>query len=189
MKIRYLKLKDWLLMTVLGLFGLTACHSTKEVVTNPTDTLVPPPDDPIVEKPEPRDPVVVMYGVPTMNFVVKGQVVDEQNKPVPGMQVVLVNQRIDIEPGRMDESHPYVQQYLKESSDTTDANGQYQVTTRDVPADRQQIIVRDIDGEKNGSYEDQMFDVDFTQGEQTQPRQGWNMGTLERKLTITVNRK
>ena len=37
MKIRFLKLKDWLLMTVMGLMGLTACHSSKEVAQQPVE--------------------------------------------------------------------------------------------------------------------------------------------------------
>ena len=75
------------------------------------------------------------------------------------------------------------------ASDTTDAQGAYQCHTTDVPVESQQVIVRDIDGNANGSYEDQMFEVKFTDGDQTASRKGWNMGTREKKVDITVIKK
>ena len=45
MKIRFLKLKDWLLMTVMGMLGLTGCHSTKEAAQEPA---TPEPEKEVV---------------------------------------------------------------------------------------------------------------------------------------------
>ena len=122
MKIRFLKLKDWLLMSVMGLFGLTACHSTKEAAAQqPADD-----GDDAVVAPNPRNEMALMYGVPTMDFVVKGRVINEQGNPVKGMQVILVNQTVDIAPDHMDEDNPFVQSYIQKASDTTDAQGVFE---------------------------------------------------------------
>lgn len=191
MKIRILKLQNWLLATLVGAFGLSACHSTKEVASPNTPgepEVVEPqkPDDPQVAPPDPREPIAVMYGVPTMNFVVKGKVVNEQGKPVPGMQVILLNRNVDITPDEMHEDNEYVLEYIRRASDTTDAEGNYIIQTSDTPADRGQIIIRDIDGKKRGLYKNQMIEVNYQEGKQTEPRQGWNMGTIEKEETITV---
>ena len=44
MKIKYLKFKNWLLMSVMGLFGLTACHSSKEAAQNQVKNDEPAPE-------------------------------------------------------------------------------------------------------------------------------------------------
>lgn len=181
MKIRFLKLKDWLLMTAMGFFGLTACHTAKEPTQSPTAKES--------DSTSPRNEMALMYGVPTMDFVVKGRVIDTHGVPVEGMQVILVNQTIDIAPDHMEEENPYVQEYIQQSADTTDANGAFECHTRDVPADIQRVIVRDIDGSKNGSYEDQMIDIKFMPEEQTEERKGWYMGTRIKDVDITVLEK
>ena len=186
MKIRFLKMKDWLLMSAMGLLGLTACHSTKEAATQQ-----PPAkdgDDAVVQ-PTPRNEMALMYGVPTMDFVVKGRVIDEEGVPVKGIQVILVNQTVDIAPDHMDEDNPFVQDYIKHSSDTTDAQGVFECHVKDVPAEVQRGIVRDIDGDKNGSYEDQMVDIEFTEADQSGERKGWYLGRRTKDVDITVSKK
>jgi len=186
MKIRFLKLKDWLLMTAMGLFGLTACHTAKEAANQqPKDN---DPDDAVVA-PNPRNEMALMYGVPTMDFVVKGRVIDSYGNPVKGMQVILVNQTVDIAPDHMDEDNPYVKEYIEQASDTTDAQGTFSCHTRSVPVDRQRMIIRDVDGSANGSYEDQMVEIEFTEENQTGERKGWYMGVRTKDVDITVLKK
>ena len=105
------------------------------------------------------------------------------------MQVILVNQTVDIAPDHMDEENPYVQEYIKQSSDTTDAQGAFECHVKDVPVDVQRVIVRDIDGSKNGVYEDQMIDIRFTEADQNGERKGWYMGTRTKDVDITVSKK
>lgn len=186
MKIRFLKLKDWLLMSVMGMFGLTSCHCHKEVAQEPV--VGDEPDS--IEQPVPRGgEMALMYGVPTMDFVVKGRVINEQGKPVKGMQVILVNQKVDIAPDHMDEDNPYVQDYIKHASDTTNELGVFECHVKDVPVDVQRVIVRDVDGKKNGSYADQMVDIEFTEADQTGERRGWYMGRRVKDVDITVMKK
>lgn len=183
MKIRYLKLKNWLLVTVMGMLGMGGCHSGKEVAQPKIE------EEPQVEKPKPRDPVVLMYGVPTMNFVVKGKVTNDAGQPVPGIQVILLNRNVDITPDYMQEDNPYVQDYIRHASDTTDAEGNYTVRTTDAPATRSQMMVRDIDGEKNGKYKSMMLDIEYDDPDQPQQRQGWNMGTRVKNEDVVVEEK
>ena len=41
MKIRFLKLKDWLLMTIMGTLGMAGCHGAKDFAKEP---VAPEPD-------------------------------------------------------------------------------------------------------------------------------------------------
>lgn len=184
MKIHYIKLKNWLLMTVMGILGLTGCNSHKAVTEEPAAK----GDAPVVQ-PKPRGGAVVMYGVPTMDFVLKGRVIDQQGQPVQGMQVILVNGTVDISPEYMQEDNPYVQEYISKASDTTDVEGAFECHMKDVPNENQRVIVRDVDGDKNGIHEDQMLEVVFSKETQTQEGSGWYVGTRTKDVDITVNKK
>ncbi len=186
MKIRFLKMKDWLLMTAMGMLGLTSCHCGKEVAQEPQQ-----PTKPTKNPVETIDPgnMAVMYGVPQMDFQVKGRVTDTQGKPIKGMQVILVNQSVDISPEYLQEDNPYVQDYIRTASDTTDAEGRFEAHTRDVPVETQRVLVRDIDGDQNGRYEDQVIEVRFTPEDQTEPGQKWYQGQRTKEMNITVQKK
>ena len=90
----------------------------------------------------------VMYGAPTGTWSVKGKVMDETGKPIPGLQVILA-ERLDDEAGTMDESNYYPLDTLK-----TGGDGIYQ--TEDCGLlNKLQIDVKDIDGEANvGEFAD-----------------------------------
>lgn len=172
-------------MTTMGLLGMTACHGPKEAAkgTQPS----PNPQDPVVE-PDARN-YALMYGVPQMDFRVSGRVVDAEGRPVEGMQVVLVNQTIDISPDYMQEDNPQVQQYLRAASDTTDIDGRFEASVRDVPVEVQRVIVRDIDGKEGGSYRDQMLEVKFGPEDQTEEGSRWYKGQRAKEIEIVVEEK
>lgn len=65
MKIKYLKLKNWLLASLAGLLGINVGCKT------------------------PDSPPVAEYGCPSADYIVKGTVTDSQNKPVSGITVSL----------------------------------------------------------------------------------------------------
>ena len=181
MKIRFLKLKDWLLMSVMGLLGMTACHSAKEVSAQPAEEK----DGDEVEV-TPRNEMALMYGVPTMDFVLKGRVIDVEGNGVSGMQVVLVSDRVGITPDAMHDDNEAVQAYIRESGDTTDANGYFECHMSDFPKDVQHVIVRDVDGKKNGSYQSQMVEVNFGSAKVDGERKGWYNGKRTLDVDITV---
>lgn len=184
MKIRFLKMKDWLLMTAMGALGMTGCQSQKNMPTQPNTN-----DDVVVESPDARNEVALMYGVPMMDYVVKGRVIDPQGKPVEGIQVVMLNRNIDISPDNMMEDNPRVLDYIRHNSDTTDAQGAFNVKVGDVPVEQQSLIIRDIDGERNGSFIDQKLEVTFTPEDQVKPREGWYQGMRMKDVDITVTPK
>lgn len=187
MKIQFLKVRNWLLLSLMGLFGVTACHSSKEAAQQPAAGS-DGSDGPSVQ-PRPRGEIAVMYGVPTMNFVVKGKVTDEQGKPVKGIQVTLINQTIDVTPEYLQADNPYVQDYFRRVADTTDAQGRFTSAASDVPVEAQRILVRDIDGSANGQYQDQMLDVEFADAKQSRAGQGWDRGEKVKEVDIVLNKK
>ncbi|MBO7489457.1 MAG: radical SAM-associated putative lipoprotein [Bacteroidales bacterium] len=219
MKIKYLKLKNWLLVSAMSLFGLSACHCHKDVAKQEEnnkpekprfeDRVVPmygvqvrdyrvealddgskPQVDPANPKtqPQPREPQVTVYGVPTVDFAVKGRVVDGKGKPVKGLQVMLLNSEVDYE--NLPDT-PHWKEQLKKVSDTTDADGRFEVRTSDRPWETVRVMVRDIDGAKNGTYEQQLVDVDFGEPKPVgnRPISSWNLGEKQAEVTVKVNKK
>ena len=87
---------------------------------------------------------ICMYGTPSAEWAVKGKVIDESGKPVPGLQVALGN-RMDNEPGVI-----YDQNYWPLDTLKTGPDGVYQVVSSGFPLSKLQVDVTDIDGEANG---------------------------------------
>ena len=206
MKIRFLKLKNWLIISFMGLLGLTACHSQKKVVDSSTDeppsrgdrgrdVVSPMYGVPVTEMRQdppdtvesPREPQVTVYGVPTVNFDVKGRVVDAKGKPIRGMQVIMIREGMDAE------SVPYdfpAEGAMSSMVDTTDANGNFEVNVKDTPWENKGILVRDIDGAKNGSFESEVVNVEF--GEpvlEGKEKSRWYLGVRKADVTVKMKRK
>lgn len=226
MKIKYLQLKNWLLLSIMGVFGLSACHSQKDLatqsqnskkepselpsdggrdlnapmygvpVTNYGETVEVLPDSTVaevdsvgpgktVDRPKPREPQVTVYGVPTVDFSIKGKVVDANGKPIKGLQVIFVDSRID--PDNLPQND-YWDNELRRMSDTTDAKGNFEVASSDRPWEKMRVLVRDIDGAKNGSFESQLVDVEFGDSED-KPVSKWKLGTKKAEITVKMKRK
>ena len=181
MKIKFLKLKNWLLLTLMGTLGVGACHSSKEVA----QAQEPEPEN----QSRPRSEMALMYGVPTMDYVVKGKVLNTDGKPVKGLQIVLVNNNIDLTADTIYGNDEYVERYIQKSSDTTAKDGTFEVRSSDMPSGKQRILVRDIDGKRNGNIQNELLDVEFDMNNVGGQRGGWRMGTVEKEMTITVKEK
>lgn len=82
-----------------------------------------------------------------------------------------------------------MQDYIRNYSDTTDAEGRFETQTRDVPVETQRVLVRDIDGDKNGRYENQMIEVKFTSEDQTEQGSKWYQGKRSKEVNITMEKK
>lgn len=217
MKIRFKRLQNWLLMGLMGLLGFTGCRSAKEATeaTAPDDgTAKERPrnevmlmygaiprdfsDKDAVKSEDLRDKIdttmrgrkeiPVMYGVPTVNYVLKGRVVDAKGAPVKGAQVVLLNNNVDIEPGSMPQTD-YVRNYVRRSSDTTADDGTFRCATTDMPERDMRVLVRDIDGAKNGTIKESMVEVSYKDAKVEGERRGMLIGTAEKEVTVTVDVK
>ena len=59
MKIRYFKLKNWIILSLMSALGLNACHNTKDVAK----------DGHRDKKPRPRQEIMLLYGVPPVDYI------------------------------------------------------------------------------------------------------------------------
>ena len=212
MKIRFLKLKNWLLMSLMGLLGLSACQSQssiektdkrekkepKEDVLRPmygvpvtdrtrevevkTDTVqVKQPKQPV----KPREEQVTVYGVPTVDYEVKGRVVNSAGKPVKGIEVAIIAGDCDSKDLIDDVMLPP----NGKNVDTTDANGNFTLLSSDRPWQRQRLLVRDIDGKQNGSYQNELIDVEFSEPKRTEDSNKWKVGVKAAEVTVKLKKK
>ena len=217
MKIKYLKLKNWLIVTAMGILGLSACRHGKDLANDGRREKIGKSDDQelpalmygvreLVKKDtvvnvlikkdsiavgsnknnpvEAREPQVTVYGVPTVDFCVKGRVTDASGKPIKGLHVMLIDSRIDTD-NLPDNS--YWRTELARMSDTTDATGSFEVNGSDRPWEKIRVMVRDIDGAKNGTFERELVDVEFGEPEGGTSR--WNLGTKTAEIVVKMKRK
>jgi len=126
MKARYLKLKNWLLVTLGGLLGVNVVGCDKS------------------------QSMACEYGTPETYYHVKGTVINEQGRPIPGIGVG--------ERTQWNEEGDSLQ--LMGYRDTTDAEGRYKVDYNYAfPGQPLSLDFHDIDGPENGSYKDTVVTI------------------------------
>lgn len=185
MKIKYLKLKNWLLLSLMGLIGFTGCKSSKQAQTSATED-----QQPVAAQQEQgtkkkidndRGQVALMYGVPTMNYRIRGRVVNHNGKPVKGIQVVMLNRAFGNTPDNPGEDDPAVINYMQQYADTTKADGSFDVQVKDRPTEYMRLFVRDVDGPSNGNYQNDVINVEFSDSDVKAEGQGWNRGVATKE--------
>lgn len=188
MKIKYLKLKNWLLVSLMSVLGFTACKSSKPAATS--DQKESEQSEQIEKKPirDDRGQAALMYGVPTMSYHVKGQVVNHQGKPVKGIQVVMLNRNMGNTPNNPGEENPEIEDYMKIYADTTKNDGTFDIKAKDFPSEYMRVFVRDVDGPSNGNYQNDVINLEFTRDEIKAESKGWNKGVAE-KEGVTIKLK
>ena len=211
MKLCYLKFKNWILLSLMGALGLNSCNSSKEMKRDPKEPRRPrneimllygvyttdfnqntqsakeqePIEEAVEQEPVLDDQRPLLYGVPTVEFRLTGRVVDEKGVPIPSAQVVLLDDNFDIE--HMEGVNlEYWAEYLQRSADTTDAQGEFSVRTRATPFHHSKhVLVRDIDGTKNGTFKDKIVEVKFSE---VKAAPLGSVGSAEMDTTIKVNK-
>ena len=180
MKIKYLKLKNWLLVSLMSVLGFTACKSSKPAVSN--DQKESEQSEQIEKKPikDDRGRVALMYGVPTMGYHLRGKVVNHQGKAVKGIQVVMLSREIGNTPNNPGEDDPFVEEYMQRYADTTKADGSFDIRVKDFPNEYMRVFVRDVDGPSNGNYQNDVINVEFKGDEVRAEGSGWNRGVAEK---------
>ena len=188
MKIKYLKLKNWLLVSLMSVLGFTACKSSKPAATS--DQKESEQSEQIEKKPirDDRGQAALMYGVPTMSYHVKGQLVNHQGKPVKGIQVVMLNRNMGNTPNNPGEENPEIEDYMKIYADTTKNDGTFDIKAKDFPSEYMRVFVRDVDGPSNGNYQNDVINLEFTRDEIKAESNGWNKGVAE-KEGVTIKLK
>lgn len=117
------------------------------------------------------------YGMPSAKYRVKGKVIDaDTQEPVPGIEVV--SGAVHEGDGREWLSYP----------DTliTDKDGAFATERVEFPSKKYRFIVRDVDGDSNGSYSKDSVDVDaggFTGGSH------WYRGETAIEKTIQIKKE
>lgn len=188
MKIKYLKLKNWLLVSLMSVLGFTACKTSKPAASN--DQKESEQSEQIEKKPirEDRGQVALMYGVPTMSYHVKGHVVNHQGKPVKGIQVVMLNRNMGNTPNNPGEDDPEIEDYMRIYADTTKNDGTFDIRAKDFPSEYMRVFVRDVDGPSNGNYQNDVINLEFSRDEIKAESKGWNKGVAE-KEGVTIKLK
>jgi len=121
------------------------------------------------------------YGTPNADYTVKGSVVNkEDGKPIEGIRVGYNPETVY---GAMYGVMPTP--YSPKDYVTTNAKGEFTITENTFPVSDQTmpVYVEDIDGEKNGLFQSDTLQVDFSNANQTKKAKSWYAG----EFTVTVN--
>ena len=181
MKVRYLKLKNWLLVTLMGVLGFSSCRSHKQAVE-----AVSAEEKEVEERAEMR----LMYGVPTMDYRIRGQVKDAQGKPVVNIRVNMLERGIEVKDGELQGDPARVKRWLESSAAVTDRNGRFNIENSGLPLEEVRLLVRDVDGAENGDFKDQLLQmkVEASDVDRTNAR-GWNQGTYSKDVDVKLEAK
>lgn len=182
MKIKFLKLKSWLLVSAMGLLGLSSCHCNKQLAT---------PKEEADQPPVPREELRLMYGVPTMDFHVRGQVTDPQGKPVKNIRVNLLERNMEVQEGELQGDPQAVQNWLSNTEVTTDKKGRFEIQLQGGrPLDEVRLLIRDVDGTKNGDYRNQVMQmkVEASDIDRSQAAGMYN-GTYNKEVSVKLEKK
>jgi len=182
MKVRFLRLKNWLLVTLMGAMGLSGCHCHKKVAKPEVE-----PETPAVQD---RGEMRLMYGVPTMNYQIRGQVKDAQGKPVKDIRVNMLERGMEVKDGQLQGDPERVQQWLEQSAVTTDKRGRFTIQNSGIPQEQVRLLVRDVDGAENGEHKDRMVEMQVTPDNVDRTgADGWNQGTFNKEVEIKLENK
>jgi putative lipoprotein (rSAM/lipoprotein system) len=179
MKIKFLKLKNWFLLTIMGMLGVSGCKSTSAVVEP--------------EKPEPiapREEIRLMYGVPTMNYMIRGQVRDAEGRPLGDIRVNMLERNMETTADSLHGDPERVKQYLELTAVATDSDGRFTIQRSDLPQEQVRLLLRDVDGEVGGAHKNRLIEVNVTPESIDKTNAGgWNQGTFQKDLEISLESK
>lgn len=183
MKIRYLKLKNWVLVTLMGAMGLTGCHCHKKAAKS--DEAVKPDPEPEVVR---RGENMLMYGVPTMQYMIRGQVRDAEGRPVRDIRLNMLERNMETTPdGKLDGDPEAVRNWLEKTSVSTDEQGRFELKGSGLPQEQVRLMVRDVDGQENGAYKDRVVEMEVTPDRVDRTHAGgWNQGTFNGEVEIEL---
>lgn len=181
MKIRFLKLKNWIALSLVGLLGFNACQSTKNTPKND--------DSQSRQLPNPRSEIALMYGVPTVNYMLRGHVYDADGNPLQGVQVVLLEGFVDATPDGILGEQKFVDRYLADNAVTTNEKGEFYVSMKTSVSNNIRLLVRDVDGESNGSFQNKLMPISVEPRKNGNEANGWDLGSAEADIKVQLDRK
>lgn len=182
MKVRYLKLKNWLLVSLMGALGLSGCHCHKKVADPEIDV------EPIENRD--RGEVLLMYGVPTMNYQIRGQVKDADGRPVKDIRVNMLERNMEVKNGELQGDPESIDRWLQNTEVKTDNKGRFEIKNSGLPQEQVRLMVRDADGKENGDYKNRVVEMDVTPDDVDRTNaSGWNQGTYNKDVKIKLEKK
>lgn len=179
MKIKILKLKDWLIVSLMGLMGFSSCHSHKQLAA---------PEEETNRTPIPREELRLMYGVPTMDYRISGHVKDADGKPVKGVAINMLERGLEATADTIFGDQENIRRALKKSEVRSDRNGNFTINAQDLPWDSVRVLVRDTDGEANGEYKNQLLEIQVDNVDKSNAG-GWYLGVFNKELEIQLEEK
>ena len=183
MKVKFLKLKNWLLVTVMGAMGLSSCHCHKQLA----EPKVEPEPEPVVRD---RGEMRLMYGVPTMDFQIRGQVKDAQGNSVKDIRINMLERNMEVKDGELQGDPERVRLWLEQSAVKTDKNGNFLINNSGLPQEEVKLMVRDVDGPENGEFKNQVLEMEVRQADIDRTNAGgWNQGTFNKEVEIKLEGK
>jgi putative lipoprotein (rSAM/lipoprotein system) len=150
----FIKEINWVLAGIIGMLGFAGCNKS----------------EPLNE-----------YGTPHADYTVKGTVVNKvTKKPIEGIRVGYSSRDI---PNLM-YGVPQVP-YTPKAHVLTNTKGEFKLTDRFFPEGNKTlpVSVEDIDGEKNGSFQSEYLEVDFSKAEHSGKTKSWYQG----EYTVNMN--
>ena len=132
-----------------------------------------------LDEPEEYGPIVLEYGVPHADYIVKGTVTDEAGTPIQGIKTSIKG------------VIPENEVVYGLDSIQTDVSGQYQLKYMGMPNNWLKLIVEDIDGEANGGeFLSDTLDIDFDKAEKAKDGDGhWYEGVYNIPQDIKLKKK
>ena len=127
-------------------------------------------------------PMPCMYGTPTADLKLIGDVKNRDGEPVEGIRVVM-------KPfGEVMDEHGYLNDTLY-----TDANGHFELErlkfdTGALGSDAL-VLFDDVDGEAHGSYASRKLEKGELVIEQTREGKGWDEGAFTVRADVTLDKK
>ena len=152
----FIKKMNWGLAGIIGMLGFSSCErGEKEVVCE--------------------------YGTPHADYTVKGSVVNKATgKPIEGIRVGYGCNSCPVP-----EYGVIPTPYIPKSHVLTNSKGEFKLTDSFFPVKdlTLPVSVEDVDGEKNGSFQSEILQVDFSKAEHSGKPKSWYEG----EYTVTVN--
>ncbi len=179
MKIKILKLKDWLILSLMGLLGFSSCHSHKQLTA---------PEQETKPTPQPREEIRLMYGVPTMDYRISGRVKDAKGNPVEGVAVNMLERGLKATADTIYGDQDNIRRYLEKNAVKTDRNGNFMISTQDRPQENVRVLVRDIDGKANGEHQNQLLEIKVDNVDKSNA-DGWYLGMFKKDVDIRLEEK